>query len=146
VAAIAGFGAAAAAAASTRHADALRMAALRDRFEKGLKAISPQAVIFGEKAARLPNTSLFAVPGIKAETAIISLDLNGIAVSSGAACSSGKVQVSHVLAAMGVEPALARGALRVSLGWTSSENDVDMLLNAWKRVASSLLKNHADAA
>ena len=86
------------------------MAALRDRLEAGIKAATPQAVIFGAGAPRLPNTTLFAVPGIKAETAIIAFDLNGIAVSSGSACSSGKVQASHVLAAMGAEPALAQGA------------------------------------
>jgi cysteine desulfurase len=122
------------------------MAALRDQFEAGLKAATPETVIFGIKAPRLPNTSLFAVPGLKAETAIIAFDLNGIAVSSGAACSSGKVQASHVLAAMGVEPQLARGAVRVSLGCATTKSDVETLLNAWKTVASSLLKKHADAA
>lgn len=146
VAAIAGFGAAAAAANAARQADALRMTALRDTFEKGLKAATPQAVVFGAKAPRLPNTTLFAVPGVKAETAIISFDLNGIAVSSGSACSSGRVQASHVLAAMGVEPSLAGGAVRVSLGWTTTESDVETLLNAWRTVVSSLLKRHATAA
>jgi cysteine desulfurase len=146
VAAIAGFGAACAAAASARQADAMRMAHLRDRFEAELKASSLQAVIFGENAARLPNTTLFAVTGVKAETAIIAFDLNGIAVSSGSACSSGKVRASSVLAAMAVEPALAGGAVRVSLGWATAEADVDLLLNAWKRVSSSLLKRQADAA
>ena len=146
VAGIAGFGAACAAAAGARQADAERMAQLRDQFEARLKAASPEAVIFGENADRLPNTTLFAVAGVKAETAIISFDLNGIAVSSGSACSSGKVQLSSVLTAMAVEPDLARGAVRVSLGWTTTEADVDMLLNAWKRVSSSLLKRQADAA
>ncbi|MCX7297621.1 MAG: cysteine desulfurase family protein [Hyphomicrobiales bacterium] len=146
VAAIAGFGAAAEAAGRARQADALRMAALRDRFEAALKAQTPAAVIFGANAARLPNTSSFAVPGLKAETAIISFDLNGIAVSSGAACSSGKVQISSVLTAMGVEADLARGAIRVSLGWTTTEADIDLLLNAWMRVASTLLKIHENAA
>ena len=122
------------------------MAALRDRLEAGIKAATPQAVIFGEGAPRLPNTTLFAVPGMKAETAIIAFDLNGIAVSSGSACSSGKVQASHVLAAMGVEPALAQGAVRVSLGWATSERDIEHLLNAWTKVISSLLKKHANAA
>ncbi len=144
VAAIAGFGAAAAMAAN--QADAARMTALRDRLEAGIKAATPQAVIFGAGAPRLPNTTLFAVPGMKAETAIIAFDLNGIAVSSGSACSSGKVQASHVLAAMGAEPALAQGAVRVSLGWSTSETDVERLLNAWNKVASSLLKKHANAA
>ena len=146
VAAIAGFGAAAEAADRARQADALRMAALRDRFEAALKAQTPAAVIFGGNAGRLPNTTLFAAPGLKAETAIISFDLNGIAVSSGAACSSGKVQISSVLTAMGVEDDLARGAVRVSLGWTTTVADIDLLLNAWMRVASTLLKSHANAA
>jgi cysteine desulfurase len=146
VAAIAGFGAACAAADEARQADALRMAALRDQFEAALLEATPNAVIFGRGAERLPNTSLFSVPGLKAETAIISFDLNGIAVSSGSACSSGKVQVSTVLTAMGVQPALARGAVRVSLGGVTTERDVEMLLNAWKRVVSSLLKRDAHAA
>ena len=85
------------------------MLALRNRLEAGLKAISPQAVIFGVGAERLPNTTLFSLEGMKAETAVIAFDLEGVAVSSGAACSSGKVQPSHVLAAMGVSPALLRG-------------------------------------
>jgi cysteine desulfurase len=144
VAAIAGFGAAAAMAAI--QADAARMTALRDRVEAGIQAATPQVVIFGAGAPRLPNTTLFAVPGIKAETAIIAFDLNGIAVSSGSACSSGKVQASHVLAAMGAEPALAHGAVRVSLGWSTRETDVERLLNAWNKVTSSLLKKHANAA
>lgn len=140
VAAIAGFGAAAEAANSARQADAIRMAALRDRFEAALLAQTPSAVIFGAMAPRLPNTSLFAVPGLKAETAIISFDINGIAVSSGAACSSGKVQTSTVLTAMTVESGLAAGAVRVSLGWSTTQADIDLLLTAWMRVVSSLLK------
>ena len=143
VAAIAGFGAAAAVAASL--ADVSHMAALRDRLEAGLKAAMPEAVIFGQSALRLPNTTLFAVPGMKAETAIISFDLNGIAVSSGSACSSGKVQASHVLAAMGVEPALAQGAVRVSLGWSTTESDINNLLNALTKVSSSLLKKNENS-
>lgn len=141
VAAIAGFGAAAAG----NQADAARMAGSRDRIEAGIKAILPEALIFGESAPRLPNTTLFAVPGMKAETAIISFDLNGIAVSSGSACSSGKVQASHVLAAMGVEPSLAQGAVRVSLGWSTSESDIENLLNALTKVVSSLRKGHMNA-
>jgi cysteine desulfurase len=144
VAAIAGFGAAA---VDARHrSDSARMTVLRDRLEAGLKAATPQAVIFGEGLARLPNTTLFAVPGIKAETAIIAFDLNDIAVSSGSACSSGKVQASHVLAAMGVEPALARGAVRVSLGWSTSQADIERLLSAWNKMIPSLPNKHANAA
>ena len=143
VAAIAGFGAAAAVAAN--QADAARMADSRDRLEAGIKAILPEALIFGESAPRLPNTTLFAVPGMKAETAIIAFDLNGIAVSSGSACSSGKVQASHVLAAMGVKSSLAQGAVRVSLGWSTSERDIENLLNALTKVVSSLRKGHMNA-
>jgi cysteine desulfurase len=138
VAAIAGFGAAATAAAAAMQADAARMARLRDRLEAELVAAAPGAVIFAQNAPRLPNTTLFAIPGLKAETAIISFDLNGIALSSGAACSSGRVQASHVLAAMGVNPALAQGALRVSLGWETSEADIENLLSALTKVVSSL--------
>ena len=140
VAAIAGLGAAAAAAqggAATEHA---RMVALRERLEAGLKAATPAATIFGAEVVRLPNTTLVALAGMKAETAVIAFDLDGIAVSSGAACSSGKVQPSHVLAAMGVAPTLARGAIRVSLGWNTSESDVDRFLAAWIRVSLALLK------
>ena len=143
VAAIAGFGAAAVAA---KQMDGTRMAALREQTEAGIKAAAPQAVFFGADAPRLPNTSLFTVPGLKAETAIIAFDLNGIAVSSGSACSSGKVQASHVLAAMGVEPEPARGAVRISLGWSTTEEDIERLLNAWNTVVSSLLNKQANAA
>jgi cysteine desulfurase len=143
---IAAFGAAAAAAASGAATEAGRMAALRDRMESGLKAISPSAVIFGETAERLPNTTLFAVEGMKAETAVIAFDLEGIAVSSGAACSSGKVQPSHVLAAMGVSPVLLRGAVRLSLGWSTDEVDVARFLAAWRKLAGALSKGHSIAA
>lgn len=146
VAAIAGFGAAAQAAAATYEADADRMAALRDRFETLLKIAAPEAAIFGATVPRLPNTSYFSVPGLKAETAVISFDLNGVALSSGSACSSGKVTPSHVLAAMGADPALSPGAIRVSLGWTTTEPDIDRLLIAWKHVAAALLKRQARAA
>jgi len=146
VAAIAGFGAAAEAAREGLEDDAARMLALRIRLEAGLRDIAPEAVVFGERSPRLPNTILFTVPGLKAETAIIAFDLQGVSVSSGAACSSGKVQASHVLAAMGVEPALAKGAIRVSLGPTTTETDVEAFLNAWIKVAAALLKERGIAA
>ncbi len=116
------------------------MTALRDGLEAGLRTASPAAVIFGVGSERLPNTTLFALPGVKAETAVIALDLEGVAVSSGAACSSGKVQPSHVLAAMGVPRRLARGAVRVSLGPTTTESDIDRFITAWIRVSGALLK------
>jgi cysteine desulfurase len=140
VAGIAGFGAAAEAVRQGWTAEAARMATLRDGLEAGIKAIAPKAVIFGAEAARLPNTTLFSVPGMKAETAVIAFDLEGVAVSSGAACSSGKVAPSHVLAAMGVAPELARGAIRVSLGYATSDDDVGTILKAWGKLSESLYK------
>lgn len=140
VAAIAGFGAAAEAAQRDRLQDAVRMTALRDRLEAGLKAATPQAVIFGAEAVRVPNTTLVAVPGMKAETAVIAFDLAGFAVSSGAACSSGKVQASHVLAAMGASDELTRGGVRISLGWSTTEAEIDCFIDAWIKVAGALLK------
>ncbi|HUL90042.1 MAG TPA: cysteine desulfurase family protein [Pseudolabrys sp.] len=137
VAAIAGFGAACTAAKNT---ETERTELLRDRLEEGIAAATPGAVIFGKSAPRLPNTTLFAVPGLKAETAIIAFDLNGIAVSSGSACSSGKVQASTVLTAMGVDPAMTRSAVRASLGWSTSEAEVDQFLKTWKTLTGSLLK------
>jgi cysteine desulfurase len=116
------------------------MVRLRASLEGKLKAATPEVVIFGAVAERLPNTILFAVPGMKAETAVIAFDLEGVAVTSGAACSSGKVQPSHVLAAMGVPPGLANGAIRVSLGPTTTESDVDRLIDAWIKVSGALLK------
>jgi cysteine desulfurase len=147
VAAIAGFGAAAEAATRDRDAERQRLGALRDRLEASLKVDFPDATVFGAEAERLPNTSLFAVPGAKAETAVIGLDLGGVAVSSGAACSSGKVAPSHVLAAMGVPAPLARGAVRVSIGYATQETDIDRFLAAWTRLAQTLLKeSHGIAA
>jgi cysteine desulfurase len=146
VAGIVAFGAAAAAAREQGRGEAERMRTLRDALEAGLKAIAPLAVIFGETAERLPNTTLFAVEGMKAETAVIAFDLEGIAVSSGAACSSGKVQPSHVLAAMGVSRALTRGGVRVSLGWATTESDIKRFLGAWRKLATALSKGSSIAA
>jgi len=144
VAAIAGFGAAAAAAA--HQVDPAHMARLRARLEIGLREVAPDTAIFGEGALRLPNTTLFAAPGIKAETALIAFDLEGVAVSSGSACSSGKVQSSHVLAAMGVSPALARGAIRLSIGWNTTMLHVEQFLGTWRKLAASLLKERRGIA
>jgi cysteine desulfurase len=146
VAGIAGFGAACGDVVTAREADARHMAALRDKLEAGVKAATPQAVIFGEAVARLPNTTLFAVPGMKAETAIIAFDLNGVAISAGSACSSGKVSPSHVLAAMAVPSALARAAVRVSLGWSNTDGDVESFLQTWKMLTGSLLKERRGIA
>jgi cysteine desulfurase len=131
--AIVGFGVAAEWAVRERKDESRRLAAMRDRFEFGLPA---DAVVFGAGAPRLPNTSNFALPGLSAETAVIALDLDGVAVSSGAACSSGKVRSSRVLAAMGVDAVLAKAALRVSFGHESREEDVDLVLAALAKVAA----------
>ncbi len=83
---------------------------------------------------------------MKAETAVIAFDLEGVAVSSGAACSSGKVQPSHVLAAMGVPPQLAQGAVRVSVGPATAESEIDGLIQAWIKVSAALLKERRGIA
>jgi cysteine desulfurase len=119
---IAGFGAAAAALADDS-AERARIAGLRDGFEAALKKLAPDAVIFSAAVPRLCSTSDFAIPGVTAENALIALDLDGVMVSSGSTCSSGKVTVSHVLRAMGVDETLAACALRVSFGWNSVPED-----------------------
>lgn len=123
-----------------------RLAALRDALEAGVIERAPDAVVFGTGAPRLPNTLSFAVPGLDAPTALIGLDLAGVAVSSGSACASGKVARSPVLAAMGVSPALAAGALRVSFGWNSRAEDVIRFLDAFERVIHTLYKRRGEAA
>src|SRR5262249_55814965 len=130
--AIVGFGAAVEWAMRDMGPEIAGMRALRDRFEAGLPR---EAVIFGKNAPRLVNTSNFALPGVIAETAVIAMDLDGVAVSSGAACSSGKVRSSRVLAAMGVAPELAKAALRVSFGYASRESDVEAALAAFGKIA-----------
>jgi cysteine desulfurase len=139
VAGISAFGAAARAAMAALADDAVRVRSLRDRLEDGLLQ-TPGMIVFSREVRRLPNTTLFTVPGLKAETAVIGFDLDGIAVSSGSACSSGKVQPSHVLAAMGLSRELAQGAVRLSLGWSTSEADIDLALKAWRELANTLLR------
>jgi cysteine desulfurase len=139
VAGIAGFGAAVRATLKALPEDAERMTRLRDRLENGVRAVAG-GTIFSADAERLPNTVLFTAPGLKAETAVIGFDLEGIAVSSGSACSSGKVQPSHVLSAMGFDPAVAQGAVRLSLGWSTEPEDINRVLEAWRKLGDTLLK------
>jgi cysteine desulfurase len=139
VAGIAAFGAATRAAMAALPDDSARLQGLRERLEHGLRQ-TPGMIVFSEGAPRLPNTTLFTVPGLKAETAVIGFDLAGIAVSSGSACSSGKVQPSHVLDAMGFPKKLTQGAVRLSLGWSTSEADIDLALEAWRKLADGLLR------
>lgn len=145
VAGIIGFGAATRAAMAALSEDGSRLEGLRNQLERGLRQ-APEIIVFSEGTPRLPNTVLFTVPGLKAETAVIGFDLAGIALSSGSACSSGKVQPSHVLAAMGFGPDLAQGAVRLSLGWSTSEEDINHCLEAWRKLASTLLREGRNTA
>jgi len=139
VAGIAGFGAAVKIALQALPEDAKRMTILRIRLENGIRGIAG-ATIFSDGVERLPNTVLFTAAGLKAETAVIGFDLEGIAVSSGSACSSGKVQPSHVLSAMGFDPAVAQGAVRLSLGWSTEPDEINRALEAWRKLGNTLLK------
>jgi cysteine desulfurase len=145
---IAGFGAAVVEAVRDLEGEGRRLAGLRQRLEDGLKAIWPEAIIFGEKApeGRVANTLQFAIPGLKAQTALMALDLDGIAVSSGSACSSGTMKFSEVVRAMGYELEIAEGAVRVSMGGTTTEAEIESFLNAWRKLSQPLLKRREIAA
>ena len=127
---IAGFGAAAAAAVAGL-ADFDRVRRLRDALEAEIVQLAPDAVVIGTDVQRLPNTSALAMLGTPAETQVIAFDLDGVMVSAGAACSSGKVGPSHVLAAMGIAPDIAASTIRVSLGWSSTAADIDRFVQSW---------------
>lgn len=116
-------------------ADMPRLGALRNRLEADLRRIAPHLKIYGESAARLANTSCVALANVTSETQVMRLDLAGVAVSAGSACSSGKIAPSHVLVAMGVPPAEAKSAIRVSLGWTTTEADIARFMDAWQPLA-----------
>jgi cysteine desulfurase len=146
VPAIAAFGAAARACLAELDVEPARLSGLRDRLTIAVRSVAADAVIFAETAPRLPNTVCFAVPGVEAATLMIALDLAGVAVSSGSACSSGKVAPSHVLAAMGVRPELARGAIRLSLGWASGEADVERFAVAFANVMARMRAARRGAA
>lgn len=130
LAGIAAFGAAAAAARRDLPGMAA-LGALRDDLERRIRAEAPEAVIHAAAAPRLPNTSCVGLPKVSAELQVMALDLAGVAVSAGAACSSGKVRPSHVLTAMGLDPAEARNAIRFSFGWTSTAAEMEQALAAW---------------
>lgn len=133
VAAIMSFAAAAKAAGRDQVDLAGRLTAFRDRLEQDIARIAPDVVFFGTAAPRLPNTSNFAVPCMEAQVLLMSVDMEGVAVSSGSACSSGKVRRSHVLEAMGVSAQLAQGAIRVSLGWDSRVEDLALFEGAFEK-------------
>lgn len=114
--------------------DFSKISAMRDALESALIDIAPQARFFGTQVERLPNTSCFAVSGLPAEMLVMALDLDGIAISAGSACSSGKVTQSHVLSAMGIEDALSQSAIRVSLGRDTQPEEIEKFLAIWSRV------------
>ena len=137
--AILGFGAAAEASSQNLAERNARIASLRDRLEAGMRQVFPDVVIHGADAPRVANTCFFSLPGLKSETGQIAFDLEGIALSAGSACSSGKVGESHVLAAMGCDPKL--GALRLSLGVSTADQDIERVLAAFAKVAGRLNRN-----
>lgn len=139
---IAGFGAAAEVAREAL-SDVERIGALRDRLEAGMRDLASDVIVHGKSVDRLANTSFFSLPGLKAETAQIAFDVEGVAVSAGAACSSGKIGQSHVLSAMGVDAGL--GAIRVSLGREHTQNDVERFLEAFNRINTRRLSRKSAA-
>jgi len=132
---IAGYGAAAAAVSKLLDA-APRIRALRDQLEAVVKRECPTAQIYSAQVERLGNTSCVGLPGVSAETQLMRLDLAGVAVSSGSACSSGKIAPSHVLTAMDVGAAEAKCAIRVSLGWNTTESEITQFIEAWRPLAA----------
>lgn len=131
---IAGFGAAAEFATKDLINRNLRITALRDQLEAGMRKAADDVVIHGEAAKRIGNTVFFTLPGLKAETGQIAFDLEGVALSAGAACSSGKVGQSHVLTAMGMDAGV--GGLRLSIGPATTAADVEAVIAAFTRVAA----------
>ena len=141
VAGIAGFGAAAKSCADSLAHTAI----LRDKIESGLSAMETGLTIFGDRAERLPNTSFFAVKDKAGTSLMMALDLADICVSTGTACSSGKVGESRAVTAMGRQDDAPKGALRVSLGYTSTADEVDKFLNVWAKIRNKTLPNRTAA-
>ncbi|MBF0126912.1 MAG: cysteine desulfurase [Magnetococcales bacterium] len=140
---IVGFGLAARELLGGLSGEADRVGALRGYLETRVLEVVPDAVIFGNAVPRLPNTTAVGVRGVDGETLVMTLDLAGCAISSGSACSSGKTTPSHVLVAMGVDPALSQSAVRISLGWDSSKNSVDQFIIAFERSVCRLRQGSA---
>jgi cysteine desulfurase len=114
--------------------------------EDGMRAVAADLVVFGQAADRIGNVTNFAVPGVKNAVAMMGLDLMGLSVSSGSACSSGKVGPSHVLDAMGVPAELGGCALRLSLGWSSTKEDIERYLDGFGEIATRLTRSRGRAA
>lgn len=140
MAGIVGFGVAAEVVNNTQSAEQARVRKLRDELEAGILNISPDAIVFGKDQERLGHVCCFAVPGFSAETQVIQFDLMNICLSSGSACSSGKVEHSHVLKAMAVKENLSHAALRISLGSQSGSSDVTQFLKAWESIYTRVKK------
>ena len=115
-----------------------RVRGLRDTLETRVLEIEPRVHVFSARADRLPNTSCLTMPGVQSETQVMALDLAGVAVSAGSACSSGKVEPSHVLRATGVSDAISGCAIRVSLGWGTKPEDIDAFIEAWRALYAGL--------
>jgi cysteine desulfurase len=121
------------------------LGALRDAMEERLLRVAPDVMVMAPGAGRLPNTSCVALPGIPAETQVMALDLAGIAVSAGSACSSGKVRPSRVLRAMGASAEIAASAIRVSLGWRTAPEDIEHFVDGWTTMVARIRGNrHAE--
>jgi len=126
-------------------ADYERVRELRDSLEALLLEAAPEAVVIGAGAPRLPNTAAIALPSVSAETQVIALDLEGVMISAGAACSSGKVGPSHVLAAMGAGAEITGSTIRISLGWSTREAEIEHFLKAWTALYRRLYRPNAAA-
>jgi cysteine desulfurase len=136
VAALVGFGQAAACSARETGSEAVRLAELRDLVEARLAGTFRDLRVHGAGAARVPGTLNFGIPGVPGEMLVIALDLAGFALSTGSACASGAIEPSHVLRAMGLSEDRARGAVRLSLGWSTSADDVEQLLGALPEIVA----------
>ena len=145
VAGIAGFGVAAVSAQAGLEQFAA-LGVLRDSLEHRLAALAPNLTVFGQNQGRLPNTSKIATPGLSSEVQVMGLDLAGIAISAGSACAAGRVEAPYVLTAMGVAEDLAVCAVRISLGWTTTGDDIDRLVESWRALYERAQSRSATAA
>lgn len=115
-----------------------KLAELRDELERRLRDIAPDMIVFGQASERLPNTSKMTMPGVPSDTQVMAMDLAGIAISAGSACTAGKVEAPYVLSAMGVADEISNTATRVSLGWRTQAEDLDKFVAAWENLYNRL--------
>jgi cysteine desulfurase len=145
VAGVVGFGVAARLAVDDLR-DVPRLAEWRDSLQEKLCSIAPDAVVAGRDVSRIANTLCVAMPGVASETQVMAMDLAGVAVSAGAACSSGKVKASHVLQAMGFGDGISGSAVRISLGWDTQTADIDRCIEAWQALYCRTRDNQKNQA